>query len=122
MRWQTVSVPSVRRVSCCSQVAELQMDTQYCGLSPITGDEEEDEEDEEAAANLDTDDEYLPASEHSSTGTPASTEPKAQSNTDAAQTVSNKNSGQCLVCHKSFKSKYYLKVHNRYRVSAFFLL
>ncbi|XP_037540586.1 telomere zinc finger-associated protein [Nematolebias whitei] len=94
-----------------SQVAELQMDTQYCGLSPITGDEEENEEDDEAAVNLDTDDEYLPAGEHSSTGTPASTEPKAQSN--AAENVSNKDSGQCPICYKSFKSKYYLKVHNR---------
>lgn len=119
MRRQTVSVPSVRRVSCCLQVAELQIDTEFCGLSPISDDEEEDDE---AAANLATDDEYLPASEHNSTGTPASTEPKAQSNTDAAEAVSNKDSGQCPVCYKSFKSKYYLKVHNRYRVAAFYLL
>lgn len=95
------------------------MDTPFCGISPITDDEEEDNE---AAADLETVEEYLPADEHSSTVTPASTAPKAQSNDDAAETVSNKDLVQCPVCCKSFKSKYYLKVHNRYRVSAFSLL
>ncbi|XP_017274629.1 telomere zinc finger-associated protein [Kryptolebias marmoratus] len=93
-----------------SQVAELQMDPHDRGMSPVTGETEGEEED---ASDLDRDEEYLPAGEHSPTATAPKAPSKTNRSTDAAEKESNKDSVQCPICHKSFKSKYYLKVHNR---------
>ncbi|XP_032414284.1 telomere zinc finger-associated protein [Xiphophorus hellerii] len=69
----------------------------------------------------DTDEEYLPPAESGSATSPASTAQKRKlqsktnnsKNNDGVEECSNKGSAQCPVCLKSFKSKYYLKVHNR---------
>lgn len=70
-----------------------------------------------------TDEEYVPAEELSSLS--ASELPawkrRAQLKTDkpkhskAVESESKKDCVQCPICDKSFKSKYYLKVHNRYK-------
>uniref|UniRef100_A0A3B5MM75 Zinc finger and BTB domain containing 48 n=1 Tax=Xiphophorus couchianus TaxID=32473 RepID=A0A3B5MM75_9TELE len=73
----------------------------------------------------DTDEEYLPPAESGSATSPASTAQKRKlqsktnnsKNNDGVEECSNKGSAQCPVCLKSFKSKYYLKVHNRYKVN-----
>ncbi|XP_054912917.1 telomere zinc finger-associated protein isoform X2 [Poeciliopsis prolifica] len=69
----------------------------------------------------DTDEEYFPPAESGSATPPASTAQKRKlqsktnngKNNDGVEECSYKGSAQCPVCMKSFKSKYYLKVHNR---------
>uniref|UniRef100_A0A3Q0SFV0 Zinc finger and BTB domain containing 48 n=1 Tax=Amphilophus citrinellus TaxID=61819 RepID=A0A3Q0SFV0_AMPCI len=71
----------------------------------------------------DTDEEYVPTAKPASSASSSSTSKgqtcKAQSetsknkNSQALEEDSKKDSVQCPVCLKSFKSKYYLKVHNR---------
>lgn len=105
------------------QVAELQID-----LNDISGSqasrEVEDHDDDVAdfeGVPEDTDEEYVPTAESSSfsASTSAACKRKAQCKTDrvengeAAEDDSKKDSVQCPVCDKTFKSKYYLKVHNR---------
>ncbi|RXM94622.1 Zinc finger and BTB domain-containing protein 48 [Acipenser ruthenus] len=88
--------------------------------------EKEGEEGEEAGAREDTDEEYLPktaAPPHSSSTTgPVRARPRgrtqasvSEENGDAAGTGkdSKRHPVQCPTCHKTFLSKYYLKVHNR---------
>lgn len=87
--------------------------------------EEEDEDAEERFEPVTegTDEEYAPAEElsSSSASVPSAWERRAQLKRDkcesskAGEGESKKDCVQCPICDKSFKSKYYLKVHNRYK-------
>ncbi|XP_038165089.1 telomere zinc finger-associated protein [Cyprinodon tularosa] len=103
-----------------SEVTELKCDTKDCSESQATGKttaEVEEGDDEPEGFGDDTDEEYLPPAESSSTAPPASTgqskTPNCKNKDDVEAGGSNKGSAQCPVCLKFFKSKYYLKVHNR---------
>ncbi|XP_008412762.1 zinc finger and BTB domain-containing protein 48 [Poecilia reticulata] len=109
-----------------SEVVELKIDT-----DPGSDGQEADETAAEEAGDDDggelegivddTDEEYLPPAESGSAAPPASAaqKQKLQSKTnnsksnDGVEEKSIKGSAHCPVCLKSFKSKYYLKVHNR---------
>uniref|UniRef100_A0A3P9KEY8 Zinc finger and BTB domain containing 48 n=1 Tax=Oryzias latipes TaxID=8090 RepID=A0A3P9KEY8_ORYLA len=88
--------------------AVLQLDTHR------NGEDDEDAEDFECVA-VDTDEEYAPVSEPTPSAQLVAKNPKAESKTsvDAVEDDSRTDSVSCATCHKSFKSKYYLKVHNR---------
>lgn len=137
--WIIMSVFSKRNigdfitpVSCCLQVTELQINDNV--ISQVSGgvEAEDDNDDVGIPEEIpeDTDEEYVPAAEPASSTTSPSTSTrqtcKAQSQTNknkngqAMEDDSKKASVQCPICFKAFKSKYYLKVHNRYRVSPFF--
>uniref|UniRef100_A0A3Q3F6W2 Zinc finger and BTB domain containing 48 n=1 Tax=Labrus bergylta TaxID=56723 RepID=A0A3Q3F6W2_9LABR len=87
--------------------------------------EEEDDDDEDVGdfeeLNEDTDEEYVPVAEPSSlassTSTPrkrrATSKTEKKENGEEVEEDSKKDCVRCPVCDKSFKSKYYLKVHNR---------
>ncbi|KAM9750802.1 uncharacterized protein zbtb48 [Menidia menidia] len=102
--------------------AETEVDTLDNGVLQASGDSAAEEGDEgpdgEDAAG-DTDDEYLPPAESSSSAPPAApnltvpSKANKRPRNDGAADDPNKDSVQCPTCHKSFKSKYYLKVHNR---------
>lgn len=92
---------------------------------------EEEEEDvgDFEGINEDTDEEYVPVAEPTSPAPSTSstqkrkTQTKTNKNTkgEATEEDFKKDSVECPICNKSFKSKYYLKVHNRYKVSPSFL-
>lgn len=89
----------------------------------------EDREDDDDADDVgdsegvpeDTDEEYVPPAESTSSAQPTSVSEKCKAhvksnkskNEEGVEEDPKKESVQCPVCHKSFKSKYYLKVHNR---------
>lgn len=86
------------------------------------------EDDEDAVEKFEpvheeTDEEYLPAEESSSLSASVLSAWKRRArlktgnpeNSKAVGGESKKDSVQCPICDKSFKSKYYLKVHNRYK-------
>lgn len=104
------------------QVGELQIEANDVG-EPA----EEEDDDDDAVESFEpiaeeTDGEYVPAAEASclSASVASARKRKSQLKTDkpenkeAAEGESKKESVQCPVCDKAFKSKYYLKVHNRY--------
>lgn len=117
-------------VLCYLQVTELQIDVNDLSVGQATEEVEEDDDvgDFEGITE-DTDEEYVPVAESSSFSPSTSTarKRKAQCKTDrtengeAVEDESKKDSVQCPICDKSFKSKYYLKVHNRYTASVFVL-
>lgn len=119
-------------ILCYLQVTELQIDINHNGGGQVIEETEEDDDvgDFEGIIEGSDDDEYVPAAESSSSAPSTSTarKRKAQSNTDKNETGeavledSKNESVQCPVCDKTFKSKYYLKVHNRYTVSPSLLL
>ncbi|XP_028308090.1 telomere zinc finger-associated protein isoform X2 [Gouania willdenowi] len=83
-------------------------------------DEDEDAEDFQDISD-DTDEDYVPAAE-ATPSSPAAQEEKIQNKTsetknedkdDDDSTTDSEKKKKCLICNKSFKSKYYLKVHNR---------
>ncbi|XP_068997672.1 telomere zinc finger-associated protein isoform X1 [Embiotoca jacksoni] len=100
--------------------AELQIDMNDGKASRAAADDELDDDDFEGLPE-DTDEEYVPVAEPASSGASTSTaqKRKAQNKTnknkngEAGEEDSRKDSVQCPICDKSFKSKYYLKVHNR---------
>ncbi|XP_035863930.1 telomere zinc finger-associated protein [Sander lucioperca] len=106
-----------------NEVMDLQVDINDNGVSQAMEEEEEEDDvgDFERMTEEDTDEEYIPVEEPSSLSPSTSTarRRKAQSKTDrkengeAVEEDSKKDSVQCPSCDKSFKSKYYLKVHNR---------
>lgn len=109
------------------QTTELHIDSDNTSSQVI--EETEDDDNNDVVGNFETiadgsDDEYVPAGEASPSGLSTSTarRRKFQSKIDKNETGlavdedSKKNSVQCPICDKSFKSKYYLKVHNRYPV------
>ncbi|CAJ1084490.1 telomere zinc finger-associated protein isoform X2 [Xyrichtys novacula] len=101
------------------EVTELQIDLN--DKSRAIEDAEDDDEVEDFGGNEDTDEEYDPAAEPSSSAPSNSTTRKRRpasktekkENGEAEGEDSKKDCVQCPVCAKSFKSKYYLKVHNR---------
>lgn len=112
------------------QVTELQINDNV--INQVSGgvEAEDDNDDVSIPEEIpeDTDEEYVPATKPASSTTSSST---ATGQKCKSQTNKNKNgqamedesktaSVQCPICFKAFKSKYYLKVHNRYRVSPFF--
>lgn len=109
--------------SCLVQVTELQVETNENGVTKVTGGAAGDEEEEEDDDNVgdfegihdDSDEEYVPVAEPSSSAaTPQKRKAQSKTNkTEKAEEDSKQDSVQCPVCNKSFKSKYYLKVHNR---------
>ncbi|KAK5864062.1 hypothetical protein PBY51_001036 [Eleginops maclovinus] len=110
-----------------SEVSDLQIDLNDNGVSQGMEDVEEEEEEEEddvgdfEAITEDTDEEYIPIEEPGSLFPSTSTaqKRKAQIKTDksengeAVEEDSKKDCVLCPICNKSFRSKYYLKVHNR---------
>ncbi|XP_034552419.1 telomere zinc finger-associated protein isoform X2 [Notolabrus celidotus] len=109
-----------------TEVTELQIDLNEKSVSQVLeniGGDDDDDDDVGGfeGANEDTDEEYVPIAEPSSSAPSVSTarKRKAGSKTDkkengeAMEDESKKDCVQCPVCAKSFKSKYYLKVHNR---------
>uniref|UniRef100_H3D4I1 Zinc finger and BTB domain containing 48 n=1 Tax=Tetraodon nigroviridis TaxID=99883 RepID=H3D4I1_TETNG len=85
-----------------TEVRELQMEANNAGE---TAEEDEDAEERFEPVTEGTDEEYAPAEElsSSSASVPSAWERRAQLKRDKC----------CPICDKSFKSKYYLKVHNR---------
>ncbi len=106
------------------------MDVNDTGASRAVeeGEEEDDVGDFEGIAE-DTDEEYVPMAEPSSLNPSTSTAQKRVSqrktdkkeNGEAVGEDPKKDYVQCPICGKSFKSKYYLKVHNRYLTPVFSL-
>uniref|UniRef100_A0A3B3XUE3 Zinc finger and BTB domain containing 48 n=1 Tax=Poecilia mexicana TaxID=48701 RepID=A0A3B3XUE3_9TELE len=111
-----------------SEVVELKIDTdpgsdgQEADGTAAEAEEAGDDDGGELEGIVDdTDEEYLPPAESGSATPPSSAaqKRKLQSKTnnsksnDGVEESSNKGSAKCPVCLKSFKSKYYLKVHNR---------
>lgn len=83
--------------------------------------EDEDEEDAGDVEGIpeDTDEEYVPVAESGSTSSSMVYKRRAESKAEGAENGeavgddAKRDSVQCPVCDKTFKSKYYLKVHNR---------
>ncbi|XP_037627795.1 telomere zinc finger-associated protein isoform X2 [Sebastes umbrosus] len=104
-----------------SEMPDLQIYINDNGVSQVVGEEEDEEEDVGGFGEIteDTDEEYVPVEEPGSSAPSTSTARKRKSKTEknengeAAKEDSKKDSVQCPTCDKSFKSKYYLKVHNR---------
>uniref|UniRef100_A0A3Q0SJI7 Zinc finger and BTB domain containing 48 n=1 Tax=Amphilophus citrinellus TaxID=61819 RepID=A0A3Q0SJI7_AMPCI len=103
---------SITPVSRCLQVKELQIDDNV--TSQVTGEVEAEEDNGDVGVldeiPEDTDEEYVPTAKPASS---AQSETSKNKNSQALEEDSKKDSVQCPVCLKSFKSKYYLKVHNR---------
>lgn len=102
------------------QVTELQIEINEKGMSQVIEEAEDDDyvEDFEGLTEG-SDDEYVPVAKPGPSAMPSDRKRRACIKTDkterekAAEEDSNKDSVQCPTCGKSFKSKYYLKVHNR---------
>ncbi|XP_062247359.1 telomere zinc finger-associated protein isoform X1 [Platichthys flesus] len=100
-----------------AETTELQIDiNEDEGVNPVLEEEDEDGGDFEGS-----DEEYVPVAEPPPSGSSTSTARRRRAqrktetaeNGEAAEDDSKKDSVQCPTCDKSFKSKYYLKVHNR---------
>ncbi|XP_031701587.1 telomere zinc finger-associated protein [Anarrhichthys ocellatus] len=106
-----------------TEITDLQIDINDNGVSQVLEEEEEEEDDVGDFEGIpeDTDEEYVPVEEplSSAPSTSKARKCKVQSkmdqnkNSEAMEEDSKKDSVQCPICDKSFKSKYYLKVHNR---------
>lgn len=76
----------------------------------------------------DSDEDYVPDFQPASSAACTSTSQRRKAKSDAmmmengedGDDQAKKDSVQCPICDKSFKSKYYLKVHNRYNFLIFF--
>ena len=71
------------------------------------------------AVDEDSDEEYVPVAEPSpvpvsSRRSKVPRKAEKKENGEATEADPKKASVQCPVCNKTFRSKYYLKVHNRY--------
>ncbi|GLD50423.1 zinc finger and BTB domain-containing protein 48-like protein [Lates japonicus] len=112
-----------------TEVTKLQIDINDNGVSKVTAEaaeEEEEEEDDDEVGDFEgitegSDEEYVPIAEPASSAPSTSTARKRKGqnkvekieNGEAVEEDSKKDCVQCPICDKSFKSKYYLKVHNR---------
>ncbi|KAL6119450.1 zbtb48 [Pungitius sinensis] len=104
-----------------TEITDLQIDMKDSAVGQVPEGEEAEDDEEDDVGELggiteDTDEEYVPVEEPASSVPSTSTarKCKVQSGTDhLLEEDSKKDSVQCLICDKSFKSKYYLKVHNR---------
>ncbi|KAM3872124.1 telomere zinc finger-associated protein [Diretmus argenteus] len=100
-----------------TEMTELQIDDN--GVSHVNEDEEDDDGDVEGL-NEDSDEEYVPIAQPSSTAQSTSATQRRKvhkadkkENGETVEDDSKKGSVQCPTCDKTFRSKYYLKVHNR---------
>lgn len=86
--------------------------------------DEDDDDDDDDTGDFeglpeDTDEEYVPAAESGSASSPVANKHGAESKAEGAENSEDagddgkRDSVQCPVCDKTFKSKYYLKVHKR---------
>ncbi|KAM9855392.1 uncharacterized protein ACBR49_001617 [Aulostomus maculatus] len=104
-----------------TEIHEWQIALRENSVGPLTEGAEGDNDRDFERTPEDSDEEYVPVDEPSSSvpSTSATRRRKAQSKSDKSangETVeedSKSDSVQCPICDKSFKSKYYLKVHNR---------
>ncbi|XP_067384685.1 telomere zinc finger-associated protein isoform X2 [Channa argus] len=106
-----------------AELTKLQIDINDSGVSQGLGEVEDEDDDvgDFEGITEGSDDEYVPLAEPgvSATSTSSAWKSKATIKTDkneaseAEEEDFNKDSVQCPTCSKSFKSKYYLKVHNR---------
>uniref|UniRef100_UPI0037E9B9A3 telomere zinc finger-associated protein n=1 Tax=Semicossyphus pulcher TaxID=241346 RepID=UPI0037E9B9A3 len=105
-----------------TEVTEQHTDVNEKGVTSQVNEEAEEDDDDVGdfeGITEDTDEEYVPVAEPSSLATSTQRKRKTPSKTEknengeAAEDDSKKDCVQCPVCDKSFKSKYYLKVHNR---------
>lgn len=71
----------------------------------------EDDDGDHERINDDSDEEYVPLPGSSAAST--TEQSRSDQTANRKKVDSKKDSVQCHVCDKSFKSKYYLKVHNR---------
>lgn len=107
-------------ISSVLQVSELQIEA---NVVETAEEDDEDAVEKFEPVNEETDEDYVPAEELSSLSASVLSPWKcrAQLKTDKSENSkamggeSKKDSVQCPICNKSFKSKYYLKVHNRYK-------
>ncbi|XP_060931184.1 telomere zinc finger-associated protein [Limanda limanda] len=103
-----------------AETPELQIDTNDNGVNRVLEEEEEDGGDLEGVTEG-SDEEYVPVAEPTPSASSTSTARRRRTqrktetaeNGEAEEDDSQKDSVQCPTCDKSFKSKYYLKVHNR---------
>ncbi|XP_034446601.1 telomere zinc finger-associated protein isoform X2 [Hippoglossus hippoglossus] len=117
VRNQNPDQPSVE-----AETTELQIDKNDNGVNQVTEEAEEDDDvgDFEGITEG-SDEEYVPVAEPAPSASSTSTARRRRAqkkmekaeNGEAAEDDSKKDSVQCPICDKSFKSKYYLKVHNR---------
>ncbi|KAJ8369829.1 hypothetical protein SKAU_G00098570 [Synaphobranchus kaupii] len=89
------------------------------GASKPANENEDEDGGEAEGPQEDTDDEYLPHSLPTATGGPQRAKRRGRGkvvnkeNGEGVGRDPKRNSVQCPTCHKTFLSKYYLKVHNR---------
>ncbi|XP_041654484.1 telomere zinc finger-associated protein [Cheilinus undulatus] len=106
------------------EVIELQIDLNAKDVCQVAEEAAEDDDEDGGdfeAMNDDADEEYIPTAEPSSSASSTSALRKRRpvckaeknENGEAVEEDSKKDCVQCPICDKSFKSKYYLKVHNR---------
>lgn len=97
------------------QVSELQIEAN--DVKETAEEDDEDAVERFETVTEETDEEYVPPEELSCSSASALSawKRRAQLKTDKSSKAveSKKDSVQCPICDKSFKSKYYLKVHNR---------
>ncbi|XP_047187289.1 telomere zinc finger-associated protein isoform X2 [Scophthalmus maximus] len=109
-----------------TETCELQIDLGDNAVRQVIEEAEEEDDDDDDVADLEgvgegSDEEYVPVAEPAPSPASASTarRRKARRKTEktesgeAVEEEAKKDSVQCPTCGKSFKSKYYLKVHNR---------
>ncbi|KAJ8390173.1 hypothetical protein AAFF_G00110470 [Aldrovandia affinis] len=94
-------------------------ETQASGTATLMNENEEEDGGEAEGPQEDTDEEYLPHSHPTTTTSPQRGKGRGRGkalnkeNGEGAGRDAKRNSVQCPTCHKTFLSKYYLKVHNR---------
>ena len=98
-------------------MTELQIDMHDNGVCQVN-DNEEDDDGNFRGLLEDLDDDYVPVSQPTAPLAPTTRRRKVPStyqkeNSEAMEDDSKKGSVQCPTCDKTFRSKYYLKVHNR---------
>nr|XP_020474625.1 zinc finger and BTB domain-containing protein 48-like [Monopterus albus] len=106
-----------------TEVTELQIQINDSSVSQLTATIEEDDDDVGGFEGITegSGDEYVPTAKPRSSAASASTGRKRKThskmgkkeNGEVVEEDSKKYFVQCSICNKSFKSKYYLKVHNR---------
>ncbi|KAM3618344.1 uncharacterized protein V6R79_019436 [Siganus canaliculatus] len=133
-RGDAVENQTLDQTSGNAEVTDLQVDANDDGINQLRkpaeeedgdGNDDDNNDDDDVGdferIDEDTDEEYVPVAEpgSSSPSTSMARRRKAQSKThktengEAMGEDAKKDCVQCPVCDKSFKSKYYLKVHNR---------
>ncbi|KAM7405225.1 hypothetical protein PAMP_012504 [Pampus punctatissimus] len=101
-----------------TEITKMQIDINDSSGSRVIEEVDEDDDGGFEGNTEDSDEEYVPVDEHTSLASSTlrrRSQNKSDKNTNGEEVEeeSTKNSVQCPICDKSFKSKYYLKVHNR---------